>query len=124
MKSIPASHNQVMPYLILENAADFSRFTKELFNADAGIEHLREDGKTVMHGEIRIGESTIMYSQATHQYKPQTANLFIYVTDADQSYNKALTLGATSITEPANQEYGRSCGIKDPFGNTWWITSL
>ncbi|WP_431200968.1 hypothetical protein ACQ86K_30970 [Mucilaginibacter sp. P19] len=24
---------------------------------------------------------------------------------------------------PADQPYGRSAGVKDPFGNTWWITN-
>jgi hypothetical protein len=25
---------------------------------------------------------------------------------------------------PADQSYGRSAGVNDPFGNTWWITSV
>ncbi len=53
------------------------------------------------------------------------AGMFIYVDDADTAYQKALTAGATTVEgqEPSDKEYGRACGIKDPFGNTWWITS-
>ena len=41
-----------------------------------------------------------------------------------KTYHKALEMGASYIMEPADMEYGRSCGVKDPFGNVWWITSL
>jgi uncharacterized glyoxalase superfamily protein PhnB len=50
--------------------------------------------------------------------------MFIYVEDADKTFQLALRNGAESIMELTNQEYGRSGGIKDPFGNIWWITSL
>jgi uncharacterized glyoxalase superfamily protein PhnB len=45
------------------------------------------------------------------------------VSDADRSYAAALAAGATSVMSPADQDYGRSCGVKDTNGNTWWITS-
>jgi len=24
----------------------------------------------------------------------------------------------------SDQSYGRTCGVKDPCGNSWWITSV
>jgi PhnB protein len=34
------------------------------------------------------------------------------------------TAGATSMREPENQFYGdRSAGVKDAFGNVWWIAT-
>jgi uncharacterized glyoxalase superfamily protein PhnB len=65
-----------------------------------------------------------MFCDATDQWKPQTANMFIYVPDADVTYNKALEEGATSVMPPVDQNYGRACGVIDPFGNTWCITSI
>jgi uncharacterized glyoxalase superfamily protein PhnB len=50
--------------------------------------------------------------------------MFVYVDNADEIYQKALQEGAVSIMEPADQSYGRSCGVEDPYGNTWWITSV
>ncbi|MDQ6905015.1 MAG: hypothetical protein M3139_18640 [Bacteroidota bacterium] len=41
--------------------------------------------------------------------------------DADETYKKAIEAGGISITEVADQSYGRSGGVKDPFGNSWWI---
>ncbi|MEO6656060.1 MAG: VOC family protein, partial [Pyrinomonadaceae bacterium] len=65
----------------------------------------------------------IMFSQSRDDWKPATANLFIYVKDADETYSKAVENGSETVMPPADQEYGRSCGVTDPFGNVWWITS-
>lgn len=120
--NIPAGYQTVMPYLILKNAEKFLEFTKKVFNATEKLMHMRDE-QTIMHGEIIIGESTIMFAEATDQYTQSNAGMFVYVEDADETYQKALEEGATSIMPPADQPYGRSSGITDPFGNTWWITS-
>ena len=122
--NIPNGHQQLMPYLILENPRDFIRFASTVFGAVPGNEHLRDDGVTIMHAELKIGECTIMFEQATEQWTLQTANLFIYVNDADKSYATALESGGISVMEPADQSYGRACGVKDPSENTWWITGV
>ena len=77
----------------------------------------------LQHGEIKIGGSTIMFSNSRDEWKPATANMFVYVDDADAVFAKAIANGAETIMEPADQEYGRSGGVNDPFGNVWWITS-
>ena len=122
--NIPKGHQQLMPYLILENPRDFIRFASTVFGAVPNNEHLRDDGVTIMHAELKIGECTIMFAQATEQWTLQTANLFIYVNDADKSYATALESGGISVMEPADQSYGRACGVKDPSENTWWITGV
>lgn len=120
---IPITHQAVMPYLILNGALRFIDFTKNVFNAETTAMHtLREDG-TVIHSEIAIDGSTIMFTDATEDWKPQPANLFVYVDNADATYKKALEQGATSLMGLSNQDYGRTCGVTDPFGNVWWITS-
>ncbi|GAA4460049.1 VOC family protein [Nemorincola caseinilytica] len=120
---IPAHYNHVMPYLIVKDAAGAMRFMAEVLGATEKMKHLRDDGHTVMHGEMTIGGSTIMLAEATDQYPPDTAGMFVYVPDADAAYQRALAMGATSIMPPADHPYGRSGGVKDPHGNTWWITT-
>lgn len=122
--NIPNGHQQFMPYLILEGAGEFKQFVSKVFGAVSANEHLRDDGVTIMHAEVKIGDCTIMFAEATEQWTSQTANLFIYVTDADESYATALEHNGISLMEPADQSYGRACGVKDPTGNTWWITSV
>ena len=119
---MPKGHQTVMPYLMLENAAGFFDFTAAVFDAEAAHRTLHENG-SIAHGEIRIGDSTIMFSNSRDDWKPATANMFVYVEDADATYEKALSNGAESVMPPADHEYGRSCGVTDPFGNVWWITS-
>lgn len=122
--NIPIGHQVVMPYLILKNAEDFIQFTCQAFDAELTFSRLREDSDYIMHAEIQISGGTIMFADATDQWAEQTANMFVYVPDADTTYQRAISAGATSIMPPSDQNYGRACGVKDPSGNTWWITSV
>jgi PhnB protein len=122
--NIPTGHQAVMPYLILNGASKFIDFTQKVFDAKLVSTHLRDDQKTIMHAEIGIDGSTIMLAEATEQFAPQTAHLFVYVEDADKSFEAAKDNGAEVMTELSDQDYGRTCGVTDPTGNVWWITSL
>ena len=111
---------------MLHGALKFIDFVQAVFDAEltTHMHKLRDDGVTVMHSEITIGGSTIMFTDATEQWKEQTANLFVYVKSADETYKKAIDGGATTVMELNDQSYGRTCGVTDPFGNVWWITSI
>lgn len=122
--NIPKEHQTVMPYLMLEGALKFIDFVKTVFNASVLSNTLGENNSTVAHAEIQIGGCTIMFSDTTGDWKSQTANLFVYVENADESYQKALEVGATSLMGLSDEPYGRTCGITDPVGNVWWITSI
>lgn len=121
---IPEGHQAVMPYLIVNGASKFIEFVKEVFGAELTHNVFFEDGKTVMHAQVMINGSTIMLCDASEKWKQQTAHLFVYVESADDTYKKSLEHGATSLMGLSNQEYGRTCGVTDPFGNVWWITSV
>ena len=123
--NIPTGNQAVMPYLMLQDAAGFIHFTKEVFGAiQNGDIHKRPDSPGIMHAEVTISGSTIMCCDARSNWKPTPANMFVYVADADATYKKALKEGATSVMALSNQEYGRTCGVADPQGNVWWITSV
>ncbi len=119
---IPSGYQTVMPYLIVKDAAKFSAFTQRVFNAEERMRHMRDE-KIIMHAEIIIGGCTIMFADATQQIEERTTGLFVYVENADETFQKALDEGATSLISPADQPYGRSGGVTDPFGNIWWITT-
>lgn len=120
---IPENYQTVMPYLIVNDAEKFIGFLKEVFNADETYKAMRDE-QTVMHAEIMIGGSTIMLADSTDKFAVRNAGLFIYVNDADETFKKAIDSGATVVAEMADQSYGRSGGVQDTFGNTWWITSM
>jgi len=122
---IAKGHQPVMPYLILDTSTAFIEFTKKVFNATEVYKGLRNDGSgKVEHAEVQINGCNIMMGDRTEDFGVATANLFIYVDDADATFNLALENGATIVNNLADQDYGRSGGIQDPFGNVWWITSM
>lgn len=119
--NIPEGYQRVMPYLIVKGAASFFTFMQTVFGATEKMKVMRDEA-TIMHAELQVGTSTIMFTDATEEHPVQNAGLFIYVADCDTTYQQALANGATSIMEPAAQDYGRSAGVLDAFGNTWWIS--
>jgi uncharacterized glyoxalase superfamily protein PhnB len=119
---LPEGHHTVMTYLIIPRASQFLEFAKQVFGARQTLLHLNDD-QTVMHGEIMIGDTTIMFGNSSGQWKPRPASLYLYSDNVDRDYQNALKYGAVSLQEPEDKHYGRSCGVEDPFGNAWWITS-
>ncbi len=120
---VPAGYNTVMPYLIVDDAAALMQFLVTVFDAKLKMHHPNPDG-SFGHAEVTIGEICIMFSNTMPEWGANTAGLFIYVDNADERYKLALANGAISVMPPADQDYGRSCGVKDSNGNTWWITSV
>lgn len=112
-----------MPYLVLPNAGNFTAFMKLVFGAVEQLLVPRENGG-IMHGELRIGDSVIMFADTTEQFGAKPASLFIYVENVDDVYEKALDAGAVSIMVPSKKEYGYTCGFSDAFGNDWWPTAF
>ena len=124
VKSIPDGYHTVTPYLLVQGADKLIDFVKKAFDAKETDRYSMPDG-TVGHAEIRLGDSVIMLSEAMgEEYKPMTSGIHLYVENCDAIYQRALNAGATSTMQPADQFYGdRSAGVKDPFGNHWWIAT-
>jgi uncharacterized glyoxalase superfamily protein PhnB len=123
VKPIPAGYHSVTPYLIIEGAPKLIAFLKHTFNAEEAARMNGPDGR-VAHAEVKIGDSFVMMSDATAEYKPVESQLYVYVDNIDVTYKRALEAGATSVREPKNQFYGdRSASVRDPTGNTWGIAT-
>ena len=118
----PNEYQQVMPYLIVPQPEALLQFAKEVLGATEKMIMKDEDG-TFRHCELLVGESVIMFSVSMEGMPPYPAGLFVYVADADAAYEKALQLGAVSVMPVADQPYGRSGGVRDTNGNTWWLTT-
>jgi PhnB protein len=75
-----------------------------------------------MHAQLKIGDSMVMIADSSEHARAMPVMLYLYVPNADASYQQALKAGATSIMEPADQFYGdRSGGVKDAAGNSWFF---
>ncbi|MBI1879221.1 MAG: VOC family protein [Chloroflexi bacterium] len=123
VKPIPAGHHTITPYLVIKGAAQLIDFMKQAFAAEE-IQRMALPDGSIMHAEVRIGDSMVMMGEASDQYPPMPAMLHLYVEDADAVYKRALQAGATSLREPVDEFYGdRIGGVKDSFGNQWWIAT-
>lgn len=121
--NLPEGYQTVMPYLILKDVNEFMDFTKNVFGARELSVHKDESGD-IVHAEIQIGGSTIMMGQANKNWSVQNAGLYINVESTDSTFQRALEHQASVVMPIEDKEYGRSGGILDPQGNTWWITQV
>lgn len=116
---IPLGHNTVSPYLLVPSVVDTLAFLSATFDAVELQRVANEDG-SVRHAEARIGDSVLMMGERASATLP--ASIHVYVPDVDETYRRALSAGATSLSEPRDLPYGdRSAGIRDPQGNLWWL---
>jgi PhnB protein len=107
------TYGTVTPYLVVPDADAELAFLKAAFGGtEANCQ--RNPDNTVMHAEIRIGDSLVMLGQASGPWKPRPAALYLWVEDVDATYARALQAGATSESEPEDKPYGhRNAGVID-----------
>jgi PhnB protein len=123
VKPIPEGFHTVTPHLTVQGTSKLVDFLKQAFEAQELFRLAHPDG-TLMHAEVKIGDSIVMMGEARGEWKPMPGSLYVYVNDADGVYKRALQAGATSTMEPADQFYGdRTAGVQDPSGNQWMIAT-
>ena len=119
----PEGLRSVQPYLHLRDAHNMIPFMEAAFGAEAVGVHKSPQGM-VLHATMRIGNATLEIGEAHGESQPKPCVLHVYVPDADAMYAQALEAGAVSVEPPADKPYGdRSAGVKDPFGNTWYLNT-
>jgi uncharacterized glyoxalase superfamily protein PhnB len=120
---VPEGLRNVNIYLHPRGTPQLIEFMKQAFDAEEVVRAQSPEG-TIVHAKIRIGDSIIEVGEAHGQWQPMPATLHLYVPDANATYRRAIEAGATSIMEPTDQPYGdRSGGIRDAFGNQWFIAT-
>jgi PhnB protein len=113
----------VTPYIMARDARGLLEFLRTVLDAQVVRTSDKADG-TLGHSEIRIGDTLLMIADVGAEWPEAPGAFYVYVDDADVSFRRALQAGATSIMEPADQEYGdRHGGVKDRWGNQWWVAT-
>ena len=119
----PERYHTIIPLLRVKESLKLIDFLKQAFEAKEISCYNQKDG-SIMHAEVKIGDSIIMVSDSTLEWKPTSCALYLYVDDTDKRYEKALEYGATSLMEPRDEDYGDRCAVViDHFGNQWWIAT-
>ena len=117
------TYRTVTPYLVVPDADAELAFLKDAFGG-VEVQCQRNNDNTVMHAEVRIGDSLVMLGQAGGQWQPRTAAFYLWIDDVDAAYEQALRLGATSESTPEDKPYGhRNAGVIDRNGITWWLAA-
>lgn len=111
------------PYLSVHSALPLIDFLKTVFEAVEVDRTVRQDG-SVWNVVMTIGNSRVMMGEVVAPREPFPAMLYVYVPDVDAAYARALAAGAASVMAPTDTFYGdRNAGVRDPFGNEWWIAT-
>jgi uncharacterized glyoxalase superfamily protein PhnB len=117
----PKGARTVNAYLHPRRADPMIAFLKQAFDAKLVGKFASPDG-VVHHAHLEVGESVIEMGEANGPYQPMPAIFYVYVSNADAAYEKALRAGATSVQSPTDTPYGeRVAAVKDVFGNDWYL---
>lgn len=131
VKSIPEGMHSVSPHLVCAGAADAIEFYKKAFSAKEIGRLASPDGK-LMHGAVRIGDSTVMLVDEFPQWgslgpkalKGTPVTIHLYVEDVDKFVARAVSAGATIVMPVADMFWGDRYGvIEDPFGHRWSVAT-
>ena len=131
-KPIPDGYRTVTPYLTVKSAGEAIDFYKRAFGAEEVVRMVGPDGKSVMHAEIKIGNSMLMLAEEWPQgdcKSPKSlggtsVNMFLYVQDVDSAFQKAVSAGAKASMPPTDMFWGdRYCKLVDPYGHSWGIAT-
>jgi len=131
VKPVPDGYHTATPYLIVKGAAKAIEFYKQAFGATEVERMEMPDGK-IAHAEIKIGDSIIMLGDEAPQHGTRgpkslggsPCGLYLYVENVDETFNRAITAGATVTMAVKDQFYGdRNGSLVDPFGHTWYVAT-
>ena|SRR5262249_28372537 len=128
---IPAGFHTATVHLAVKGAADYIDFLKRAFGA---VEIARSPGPggKLMHAEMRIGDSIIMFADdfgADFGLPPLAQgrlpfHIHLYVPDADTLWNQAMAAGCIASMPIADQFWGDRYGcLSDPFGISWAVAT-
>ena len=117
---IPSGYHTITAYQVVKGADRLLEFVVSAFDAIESERMMRPDG-TVGHAEVKIGDSVLMVSEASSEWPPMPAAMYLYVADCDATYQCAIEACGVSISSPATHFYGdRSAAVRGPVGDLWW----
>ena len=128
-QAIPRGYHTVTPSLVVAGAAEAIDFYKKALGAEEIMRFPAPDG-TIMHAELRIGDSVIMLGEEMPEqggripksYGGTPVSFFVYQENVDAAWTRAVDAGAKPIMPLADQFWGdRSGCVEDPFGHQWWL---
>jgi uncharacterized glyoxalase superfamily protein PhnB len=102
------------PRIVVSDVAAQVDFLRIVFGATGDVEPGRP-------AEIHVGGALLMISSASER-DLFPGFFYVYVDDADETYERARSAGAITVEAPLDTPYGdRRAMVRDPFGNIFQI---
>lgn len=130
-KPIPAGFHSLTPHIVVTDGAQAIEFYKKAFGALELSRLLTPDGRTVMHAQLKIGDSMLMLGSEfpPNALSPKSRGgtsvyLHLYLEDADAAFDRAVKAGCTIRMPVSDMFWGDRYGVvEDPFGHQWSIAT-
>jgi uncharacterized glyoxalase superfamily protein PhnB len=131
-KSIPEGFNTLTPHLVVKGASKAIDFYNKAFGAEEIRRVSGPDGKSIMHAELKIGNSRLMLvdefpemnARGPESIGGTPVTIHMFVEDADAVFNRAVDAGALVRMPLADMFWGDRYGVlADPFGHLWSIAT-
>jgi PhnB protein len=133
LKPVPEGYHSLTPHIVVRGAAEAIEFYKKAFGAVELRRSPMPDGKTLMHADLKIGDSHLLLVDempgmgGCHAPRPgegNTVTLHLFVEDVDAVFDRAVGAGAKATMPPADMFWGDRYGkLIDPFGHEWSIAT-
>ena len=131
-KPIPEGFHTLTPHLVVKGAGKAIDFYKKAFSAEEIRRVPGPDGKSIMHAELKIGNSRLMLvdefaemnARGPESIGGTPVTIHMFVEDADTVFNRAVNAGAQVRMPLADMFWGDRYGVlADPFGHLWSIAT-
>lgn len=125
---VPKGYRTVTPYLIVRGADAALGYYAEVFGAEMLSRVYGDDGHTVLHAEMKIGNSIVIISDempafgvfSPFAYGGSSSSQHLYLPNVDAVWASAIDAGCTVVVPLADTYYGERFGkVVDPFGHVW-----
>ncbi len=119
----PDGYTSVAPYLTVNGAKGTIEFLIRVFDA-APLRIIPGGDGGIAHGEVRIDDTVIMFTDAVEGWPATPSHVHIYVEDVDKVFDRAIAAGASVVKHPVQEgDTDRRGGFMDDGGTTWWVST-
>jgi PhnB protein len=131
-KTPPEGYRTLTPALTVRDGTAAIDFYKRALGAQELMRMPGPDGKSLMHAELKIGDSIFMLSEeqpgmgcrAPASVGGPTSYLYVYVSDVDGAFKRAVAAGAKVVMPVSDMFWGDRYGqVEDPSGHRWGLAT-
>ncbi len=131
VRPIPEGFHTLTPHLVVSDGQQAIEFYKKAFGAEELFRMPSPDGKSIMHAELKIGDSVLFLcdefpgaNRSPQSLKGTSVALHLYVEDVDAAFKRATEAGAVAQMPPEDMFCGdRYSKVVDPFGHEWSLAT-